>query len=129
METSYKLRVDRRAQVVSVAAQPPLLCVLGNDLSLNGPKFGCGLAQCGAGAVQRDGREIRSCVTPVAAAGDGNITTSEGLGTPDCLHPLRTAFVERQAAQCGYCTSVIAAVDGAPLESRANARRDQEAHG
>jgi nicotinate dehydrogenase subunit A len=111
METSYKLRVNGREQVVSVAAEPRLLYVLGNDLALNGPKFGCGLAQCGAGAVLRDGREIRSCVTPVAAAVDSNITTSEGLGTPDCLHPPQTGFVERQAAQCEYCTCVIAAVD------------------
>lgn len=113
METSYKLRVNGREHVVSVAANTPLLYVLRNDLALNGPKFGCGLGQCGACAVLKDGREIRSCVTQVAATVDSNITTSEGLGTPDCLHPLQTAFVERQAAQCGYCTSgmLIAAVD------------------
>jgi nicotinate dehydrogenase subunit A len=87
--------------------------VLRNDLALNSPKFGCGLAQCGACAVLKDGREIRSCVTPVSSVVGSDITTSEGLGTTDRLHPLQAAFVQKQAAQCGYCTSgmVIAAVD------------------
>jgi nicotinate dehydrogenase subunit A len=100
---------ERPRAVVSVAADTSLVCVLRNDLALNGPKFGCGLAQCGACAVLKDGRETRSCVTPVAAAGARNIATSEG---PGCLHPLPTAFVEKQAAHCRYCTSgmLIAAV-------------------
>jgi len=112
MDTPYKLRVNGHEHVVRVAADTPLLYVLRNDLALNGPKFGCGLAQCGACAVLKDGREIRSCVTPVAAVDGSEITTTEGLGTPDRLHPLQAAFVEKQAAQCGYCTSgmVIAAV-------------------
>jgi nicotinate dehydrogenase subunit A len=112
MET-YRLRVNGSEHVVRVAGDTPLLYVLRNDLALNGPKFGCGLAQCGACAVLRDGREIRSCITPVAMAVGSDITTSEGLGTPDRLHPLQAAFVEKQAAQCGYCTSgmLIAAVD------------------
>jgi nicotinate dehydrogenase subunit A len=110
---TYRLRVNGREHVVHVAGDTPLLYVLRNDLALNGPKFGCGLAQCGACAVLRDGREIRSCVTPVAQAVGNDITTSEGLGTPDRLHPLQAAFVEKQAAQCGYCTSgmLVAAVD------------------
>jgi nicotinate dehydrogenase subunit A len=113
MNTPYKLRVNGYEHAVDVAADTPLLYVLRNDLALNGPKFGCGLAQCGACAVLKDGREIRSCVTPVATVVGSEITTSEGLGTPDRLHPLQAAFVETQAAQCGYCTSgmVIAAVD------------------
>jgi nicotinate dehydrogenase subunit A len=113
MDTSYKLRVNGQEHVVRVAADTPLLYVLRNDLSLNSPKFGCGLAQCGACAVLKDGREIRSCVTPVATVVGSDITTSEGLGMPDRLHPLQAAFVDKQAAQCGYCTSgmVIAAVD------------------
>jgi nicotinate dehydrogenase subunit A len=112
MDASYKLRVNGREHMVSVAADTPLLYVLRNDLALNGPKFGCGLAQCGASAVLKDGREIRSCVTPIATVAGSDITTSEGLGTPDKLHPLQSAFVEKQAAQCGYCTSgmLIAAV-------------------
>jgi nicotinate dehydrogenase subunit A len=110
---TYRLRVNGREHVVRVAGDTPLLYVRRNDLALNGPKFGCGLAQCGACAVLRDNREIRSCVTPVAQAVGNDITTSEGLGTPDRLHPLQAAFVEKQAAQCGYCTSgmLVAAVD------------------
>ena len=120
METSYRLRVNGREYVVSVAAGTPLLYVLRNDPALNGPKFGCGLAQCGACAVLKDGREIRSCVTPVAAAGARNITTSEALGPPGCRHPLQTAFIEKQAAQCGCCTSgkLIAAVDLLPTNPK-----------
>ena len=96
-----------------VDGSTPLLYVLRNDLALNGPKFGCGLAQCGACAVLKDGREIRSCVTPVSAVVGSEIVTSEGLGTPDRLHPLQAALVDKQAAQCGYCTSgmLIAAAD------------------
>jgi nicotinate dehydrogenase subunit A len=105
------LRVNGRKETVSVSGETPLLYVLRNDLGLNGPKFGCGLAQCGACAVLKDGVEVRSCVTPVASVVDSEITTCEGLGTADKLHPLQAAFVGEQAAQCGYCISgmVIAA--------------------
>ena len=90
--------------VRKVAAEPdaPLLYVLRNDLELNGPKFGCGLAQCGACTVLIDGKPVRSCVTRVSAA-KGRITTIEGIGTADKLHPLQKAFIEEQACQCGYC--------------------------
>ena len=101
------LRVNNREEIVSVSGDTPLLYVLRNDLGLNGPKFGCGLAQCGACAVLMDGMEIRACVTPVANVVNREITTSEGLGTPGNLHPLQVAFVEEQAAQCGYCISGI----------------------
>jgi nicotinate dehydrogenase subunit A len=113
METSYKLRVNGREHVVSIAADTPRRYVLRNDLALNGPKFGCGLAQWGACAVLKDGREIRSSVTPITPAVDSNITTSAGRGPPDCLHPLETALVEKQAAQCRYGPSgmSLAAVD------------------
>jgi nicotinate dehydrogenase subunit A len=111
MAERLTLRVNGRTVTVSVDADTPLLYVLRNDLGLNGPKFGCGLSQCGACAVLRDGVEIRSCVTPVANAVGHEITTCEGLGTADKLHPLQAAFVAEQAAQCGYCISgmVIAA--------------------
>jgi nicotinate dehydrogenase subunit A len=111
MAQRYVLRVNGREQAVTVDGETPLLYVLRNDLGLNGPKFGCGLSQCGACAVLRDGVEIRSCSTPVAAVGDAAITTVEGLGTPDKPHPLQAAFIAEQAAQCGYCISgmVIAA--------------------
>jgi nicotinate dehydrogenase subunit A len=105
------LRVNGREETVSVDGDAPLLYVLRNDLGLDGPKFGCGLEQCGACAVLQDGVEIRSCVTPVASVVGREITTCEGLGTTDKLHPLQQAFVAEQAAQCGYCISgmVIAA--------------------
>jgi nicotinate dehydrogenase subunit A len=99
------LRVNGRRHDVAVSDDTPLLYVLRNDLGLNGPKFGCGLAQCGACAVLQDGVEIRSCVTPVANVVNSEITTCEGLGTPDKPHPLQAAFVAEQAAQCGYCIS------------------------
>jgi nicotinate dehydrogenase subunit A len=84
-------------------ADTPLLYVLRNDLELNGAKFGCGLAQCGACTVLVDGRATRSCVTPIGTLGESEITTIEGLGTIEKPHPLQRAFVEEQAAQCGYC--------------------------
>ena len=98
----YVLKVNGAAREVSVDADTPLLYVLRNDLELNGPKFGCGLAQCGACTVLLDGKAVRSCVTPVSAA-SGAIETIEGLGSVDKLHPLQKAFIEEQACQCGFC--------------------------
>lgn len=88
-----------------VAAEPDsmLLYALRNDLKLRGPKFGCGLSECGACTVIMDGTAIRSCVTPVSAAQGHKITTLEGLGTPEQPHPLQQAFIDEQAAQCAYC--------------------------
>jgi len=93
--------------VHSVPAEPdtPLLYVLRNDLGLNGAKFGCGLAQCGACTVLVDGAPMRSCVTPIGTLVQSEITTLEGLGTAEQPHPLQAAFVAEQAAQCGYCIS------------------------
>jgi nicotinate dehydrogenase subunit A len=90
---------------VSVPAEPdtPLLYVLRNDLALNGAKFGCGLAQCGACTVLADGQPVRSCVTPIETLGSSEITTIEGLGSVQKPHPLQQAFIDEQAAQCGYC--------------------------
>jgi len=97
------LRVNGASRTVSVEPDAPLLYVLRNDLELNGPKFGCGQAQCGACTVLVDGRPVRSCVTPVSTVAKGRITTIEGLGTVDRLHPLQRAFIEEQACQCGFC--------------------------
>jgi nicotinate dehydrogenase subunit A len=99
----FTLRVNGEGRAVAVEPDTPLLYVLRNDLELNGPKFGCGLAQCGACSVLVDGKEVRSCVTPVSAAAKGRITTIEGLGTVERLHPLQRAFIEEQACQCGFC--------------------------
>jgi nicotinate dehydrogenase subunit A len=98
----YIMRVNGVTREVSVEADTPLLYVLRNDLELNGAKFGCGLAQCGACTVLVDGKPTRSCVTPVSAV-KGAVETIEGLGTLDRLHPLQKAFIEEQACQCGYC--------------------------
>ena len=99
------LRVNGATRSISsVEPDTPLLYILRNDLELNGPKFGCGLAQCGACTVLLDGKPARSCVLPVSAAAEAHITTIEGLGTSDQLHPLQRAFIEEQACQCGYCS-------------------------
>src|SRR6185436_8705619 len=100
---SFTLQVNGSARSVTAEGDTPLLYVLRNDLALNGPKFGCGMAQCGACTVLVDGRPARSCVTPVSAAAKGSITTIEGLGTLEKLHPLQKAFIDEQACQCGYC--------------------------
>jgi nicotinate dehydrogenase subunit A len=99
---TFALRVNGERRSVTVEADTPLLYVLRNDLELNGPKFGCGLAQCGACSVLVDGKEVRSCVTPVSAV-KGPITTIEGLGSVEKLHPLQRAFIAEQACQCGFC--------------------------
>ena len=113
MAEELKFRVNERAETVMVDPDTPLLYVLANDLGLKGPRFGCGLAQCGSCSVLADGVEIRSCVTPVAAVEGKAITTLEGLPalyarrrrlteTP-ALHPLQQAMIDEQAPQCGYC--------------------------
>ena len=81
----------------------PLLYALRNDLALRGPRFGCGLAQCGACTVHIDGKAVRSCVYPVSSVGKGKVTTLEGLGSSEHPHPLQQAFIDEQAVQCGYC--------------------------
>jgi nicotinate dehydrogenase subunit A len=97
------LKVNGKTSVVEADPQTPLLYVLRNDLELNGPKFGCGLAQCGACTVIMDGNAIRSCVTPVKTASNRSVITLEGLGSTKKLHPVQKAFIDEQAAQCGYC--------------------------
>src|SRR5262245_2818582 len=105
---SFQLRVNGRAHLVDVDPATPLLYVLADDLALNGPKFGCGLGQCGACTVIVGGRgAVRSCVTPVSTVANVEITTLEGLGTPSRLHPIQQAFIDAQAAQCSYCLSGV----------------------
>ena len=101
------ISVNGAKHAVEASADTPLLFVLRNELRLHGPRFGCGLAQCGACTVRLGDQAIRSCVTPVAAVTNKPIITLEGLGTPDKPHPLQTAFLEAQAAQCGYCTNAM----------------------
>jgi nicotinate dehydrogenase subunit A len=100
---AISLKVNGVVHSVAAAPDTPLLYVLRNDLRLNGPKFGCGLGQCGACTVLLDGDPTRSCVTPLIDVGLEEVTTIEGLGTIDKPHPLQKAFMDEQAAQCGYC--------------------------
>ncbi len=106
MATSLTITVNGRRHRVEAAADTPLLYVLRNELNLNGPKFGCGLAQCGACTVLLGDRAVRSCSTPVSSV-RAAVTTLEGLGTPDKPHPPQQAFIDEQAAQCGYCINGI----------------------
>ena len=104
---TISLKVNSSHRSVPAAADTPLLYVLRNDLALNGAKFGCGLAQCGACTVLLDGKAVRSCVTEIGTIGEAEITTIEGLGTIDRPHPLQQAFIDEQAAQCGFCLSGV----------------------
>jgi len=99
------LKVNGKTQAVDVEPDMPLLYALRNDLKLNGPKFGCGLAQCGACTVIMDGAAIRSCITPASAAQNKSVTTLEGLGSTKKMHKIQQAFVDEQALQCGYCVN------------------------
>ena len=122
-----ELNVNGRTQSVDAAPNTPLLYVLRNDLELNGAKFGCGAAQCGACTVLVDGQAVRSCITPISALAKSEITTLEGLGTLDRLHPLQRAFIDEQAAQCGYCIngmimSAKALLDRNPRPSEGDVR-------
>jgi aerobic-type carbon monoxide dehydrogenase small subunit (CoxS/CutS family) len=101
------LNVNGRSHTVEADPATPLLYVLSDDLALRGPKFGCGLGQCGACTVIAGGRAIRSCVTPVGSVAAAGITTLEGLGTPERPHPIQQAFIDEQAAQCGFCLSGV----------------------
>ena len=103
MNQRFSLNVNGTAHAVEADADMPLLYALRNDLGLNNPHFGCGLAQCGACTVHLDGQPIRSCITPVSAVGDGKIVTLAGLGTPEKPHPIQKAWLEEQVSQCAYC--------------------------
>jgi nicotinate dehydrogenase subunit A len=119
MAANYTLRVNGRSATVRVDdPQMPLLYVLRNELDLHGPRFGCGLAQCGACTVHVDGRAERSCMFPISKAANREVLTLEGLGTPQKPHKLQQAFIEEQAAQCGYC------INGMIMEAKALLERN-----
>lgn len=99
------LTVNGESKSYDVPEDKPLLYVLRNEEGLVGPKFGCGLSQCGACTVEMDGNAVQSCVTPMSAAQGSEVTTTAGLGSVDDPHPIQEAFLEEQAAQCGYCIS------------------------
>src|SRR5215475_2904813 len=121
MPKSKTLNVNgKRVSVKYDDPQMPLLYALRNDMGLHGPRFGCGLGQCGACTVHIDGVPVRSCVFPVASAVGKRIVTLEGLGTPDKPHPLQTAFIEEQAVQCGYCINGMIMQSAALLAKNKN---------
>jgi nicotinate dehydrogenase subunit A len=120
-----KLRVNGGHHTVNVDPDTPLLFVLTDDLGLRGPRFGCGMAQCGSCTVIVRGQVIRSCVTPVKAVGQEEVTTLEGLGSPEKPHPIQQAFIEEGAAQCGFCLSGVILTAKAVLDGKPNASDEE----
>jgi nicotinate dehydrogenase subunit A len=128
MPETFRIRVNAAEHTVTADGDTPLLYVLRNDLGLNGPKFGCGLAQCGACTAIVGAEAVRTCVFPLLAVGDAPVVTLEGLGTVDKPHPLQKAFIAEQAAQCGYCINGMvmtakALLDRNPHPTRAEIRQ------
>jgi nicotinate dehydrogenase subunit A len=124
----FTLKVNGRTHSVDVDPATPLLYVLSDDLELRGPKFGCGLAQCGSCTVNIKGQAVRSCVTTVGSLDGSEITTLEGLGSPENPHPLQQAFIDEQAMQCGFCINGVimtakALVDRTPSPTDAQIRQ------
>jgi len=122
------LKVNGQSHSLDLDPETPLLYVLGDELGLRGPKFGCGLGQCGACTVIVKGEAIRSCITPVAAVAGSEITTIEGLGTIEKPHPIQKAFIDEQAMQCGFCINGVimtakAFLDRNPKATDAQMRR------
>ena len=125
---AIRLTVNGRAHTVDNDPATPLLYVLSDDLGLRGPKFGCGLGQCGSCVAIVDGRAVRSCVTPLSRVANAEIVTLEGLGTPERPHPLQQAFIDANAAQCGFCLNGViltakALLDGQPGASDGDIRQ------
>jgi nicotinate dehydrogenase subunit A len=121
---SLDIRVNGRKYSVEAGGDTALLYVLRNDLGLNGPKFGCGLGQCGACTVILKGEAVRSCVVPVRSVGDDNVTTLEGISSEEKGHPLQSAFIAEQAAQCGYCSNGLIMAAKALLDRESNPSED-----
>src|SRR5436190_20701692 len=121
--SSIPLTVNGERHTVDVDPATPLLYVLSDDLALRGPKFGCGLGQCGSCTVIIGQRAVRSCVTPVNTINGAEVTTLEGLGTIEKPHPLQKAFIDEQAAQCGFCLSGVIMTAVALLDRNPKATR------
>jgi len=124
---TISLRVNGQLHTLEVDPATPLLFVLADELGLRGPKFGCGMAQCGACTVIVRGEAVRSCVMPVSAVGKDEVTTLEGLGTLEKPHPIQQAFIDEGAAQCGFCLSGVVLTAKAVLDEKPDAS-DQEIH-
>src|SRR2546427_2741526 len=121
MMAAISLKVNGRVHTVDVDPETPLLYVLSDELQLRGPKFGCGLAQCGACTVLIRGQAVRSCVMPVSAVRQQEVTTLEGLGTPEKTHAIQQAFIDEGAAQCGFCLSGVLLTPTAPPDQHPKA--------
>jgi nicotinate dehydrogenase subunit A len=121
---AIQITVNGTQRTVDAAPDTPLLYVLRNDLALNGPRFGCGLSQCGACTVLLNGRAVRSCVLPLQRVGDQPVTTLEGLGTPDAPHPLQQAFIDEQTGECAYCMNGMLMVAAALLNQNPSPSAD-----
>lgn len=119
------LKVNGQLHRLELDPATPLLFVLSDELELHGPKFGCGMAQCGACTVILRGQAVRSCVTPVSAVGRDEITTLEGLGTPQKPHPIQQSFIDEGAAQCGFCLSGVILTAKAVLDEKPAASDEQ----
>jgi len=119
------INVNGTPRPVDAEAETPLLYVLRNDLKLKGARFGCGLGQCGSCLVIIDGKAVPSCDIPVSAVAGKAVTTIEGIGSGDRLHPLQQAFIEEQAAQCGYCISGIIMAAKALLDANPRPSDDE----
>jgi nicotinate dehydrogenase subunit A len=120
------LRVNGQTAQISVDdPNMPLLYALRNDLGLHGPRFGCGLGQCGACTVHIDGSAVRSCITPLSSVGNRDVVTLEGLGTPEKPHPMQQAFIDEQAVQCGYCINGMIMEAAAFLAKTRNPSEEQ----
>jgi nicotinate dehydrogenase subunit A len=131
MDKTIRLRVDGHVHEIQAEPDMPLLYALRDNLASENPRFGCGLAQCGACTVHVDGKAMRSCVTPVSFAEGHAVTTLAGLGTPEHPHPLQVAFAEEQAMQCGYCLNgwIMTAADLLAHEKSPSRARIKEALG
>jgi nicotinate dehydrogenase subunit A len=122
---STQITVNGQQQTINSSGDTPLLYVLRDELGLNGPKFGCGLSQCGACSVLVNGRAVRSCVYQLSRVATQPVTTLDGLGTPDAPHPLQTAFLQEQAGECAYCMNGMIMVAAGLLNQTASPTRDQ----
>jgi nicotinate dehydrogenase subunit A len=122
---NYSIQVNGRAQRIRAEPDMPLLYALRNDLNLKGPRFGCGLGQCGSCTVLLEGEAVRSCITPVSQVGNRPVTTLEGLGSTRSPHRLQQAFIDEQAAQCGYCINGMIMAAKAFLDSNPRPSAEQ----
>jgi aerobic-type carbon monoxide dehydrogenase small subunit (CoxS/CutS family) len=126
--SNITLKVNGASHTLDLDPSTPLLYALSDDLGLNGPKFGCGLGQCGSCTVIARGQAIRSCITPVEAVAGYEITTLDALGTPDKPHPIQQAFIDEQAAQCGFCLNAVIMNAKAFIDKNPKASDEQIEH-